>query len=142
MTTTTPALVGPPPPLDPECGAVLATLPDFPALTADTIPDMRSGMAAIVPAPSDEDLARGGAYTVEERTVPGPAGAPDIRLVVCRPATPGPVPVLFHTHGGGMIVGTARDGIVPVLDLAEPLGAAVVSVDYRLAPETPHPGPI
>jgi acetyl esterase/lipase len=142
VTTLDRPVVGPPPPLDPECGAVLAALPEFPALTADTIVDMRVGMAAIVPVPTDEDLSRGGRYTVEERTVPGPAGSPEIGLVICRPTTPGPVPVLYHSHGGGMIVGTARDGIVPVLDLAEPLGAAVVSVEYRLAPETPHPGPI
>jgi acetyl esterase/lipase len=142
MTTTEPT-VGPPPPLDPECGAVLAGLPDFPALTADTIPDMRAGMAAILPQPTDEDLARGGAYTVEERIVPGPAGAPDIALVICRPTSSAdPVPVLYLTHGGGMIVGTARGDLPAVLDLAEPLGAAVVSVEYRLAPETPHPGPV
>jgi acetyl esterase/lipase len=141
MTTTEPT-VGPPPPLDPECGPVLAALPEFPALTADTILDMRAGMD-FMPRPTDEELARNGAYTVEERTVPGPAGAGEIGLIICRPVSAtSAVPALYHTHGGGMIVGTARDALDQILDLAVPLGAAVVSVEYRLAPETPHPGPV
>ena len=75
--------------------------------------------------------------------MPGPAGAPDVALIVCRPtAATAPVPALYYIHGGGMIMGTARDPLPGVLDLAEPLGAAVVSVEYRLAPETPHPGPV
>ena len=41
-----------------------------------------------------------------------------------------------------MIVGDNRFGLVEMLDLAEPMGMAVVSVEYRLAPETPHPGPV
>jgi acetyl esterase/lipase len=140
---TTASQIGPPPPYDPECGAVLAGLPPFPPLTAETIVHMRQGVTEFMPQPTNEDLSRGGAFTVEELVVPGPERAPDISLIVCRPAdSVGPVPVLYHTHGGGMIIGTARDGLVEALDLAAPLGAAVVSVEYRLAPETPHPGPI
>ncbi len=41
-----------------------------------------------------------------------------------------------------MFGGTARDLLDSVLDLADSVGAAVVSVEYRLAPETPHPGPV
>ena len=41
-----------------------------------------------------------------------------------------------------MIGGTSRDVLDEVLDLAEPVGAAVVSVEYRARPETPHPGPV
>jgi acetyl esterase/lipase len=135
--------VGPPPPYDPECGAVLASLPPFPALTAETIVHMREGVRAFMPQLTNEELSRDGAYTVDEIRVPGPAEAPDVGLVVCRPVDAvGPVPVLYYTHGGGMIIGTARDGLVEVLDLAAPLGAAVVSVEYRLAPETRHPGPV
>jgi acetyl esterase/lipase len=75
--------------------------------------------------------------------VAGPAGAPDVGLVICRPASAqAPVPALYYTHGGGMIGGTARDALGEILLLAEPLGVAVVSVEYRLAPETPHPGPV
>jgi acetyl esterase/lipase len=143
VTTTSPTRVGPPPPHDAECAVALAAMPDFPPLTAESIPHMRTGMAAAMVPPTDEELTRGGRYLVEERVVPGGVGDPDVRLVVVRPAgAVAPLPVLYYTHGGGMIVGTARDGLVDVLDLAEEVGAAVVSVDYRLAPETPHPGPV
>jgi acetyl esterase/lipase len=128
-----------PPPYDPECGAALAALPPFPPLTIEAIPFLRA--AEFIPRPTNEDLARGGAFTVEEQTVPGPVGAPDVDLIICRPSAAGAVPALYCTHGGGMISGTARDSLGDVLDLAEQVGAAVVSVEYRLAPETPHPGP-
>src|SRR3954452_3161414 len=41
-----------------------------------------------------------------------------------------------------MIPGDNRSGIDSTLDWAEEFGLVVVSVEYRLAPETPHPGPI
>nr|WP_281373126.1 alpha/beta hydrolase [Kineococcus aurantiacus] len=96
-----------------------------------------------VPVPTADVLSRGGAYRVHERTVPGPDGDPDVALLVCLPRhARTPAPALYFVHGGGMILGDNRFGLPQVLDLAEPLGAAVVSVEYRLAPETPHPGPV
>ena len=50
--------------------------------------------------------------------------------------------MIYLSHGGGMVSGKNRSDILEVLDWAEELRAAVVSVEYRLAPETPHPGPI
>lgn len=139
MTATT--RVGPPPPYDPECGAVLAQLPAFPPLTVEAIPFLRA--ADFIPRPTNEELSRGGAFSVEERHVPGPEGAPDVELLICRPTPAGvPVPALYFTHGGGMIAGSSRDGLAEVLDLAERVGAALVSVEYRLAPENPHPAPV
>lgn len=41
-----------------------------------------------------------------------------------------------------MVMGDSRVGIEEVLDWAKELRLVVVSVDYRPAPETPHPGPI
>ncbi|WP_081866224.1 alpha/beta hydrolase [Blastococcus sp. URHD0036] len=110
-------------------------------ITADLIPAMRTAVG--IPRPTADELSRGGAFTVEERTVPGPAGAPEISLLVCRPtAAPAPVPVVYTMHGGGMIVGNNGMGVDDALDWAQELGTAVVSVEYRLAPETPHPGPV
>ncbi|MFF0814159.1 alpha/beta hydrolase [Rhodococcus sp. NPDC003318] len=92
---------------------------------------------------SDDDLRRDGAFDVEERVVPGPTGAPDLSLLICTPAgLAGPAPGFFLIHGGGMVSGNNRQGMLEMLDWAEEFGLVVVSVEYRLAPETPHPGPV
>jgi acetyl esterase/lipase len=51
-------------------------------------------------------------------------------------------PGIFHTHGGGMIMGTQLDGVEGFFDAIEKYDAVVVSVDYRLAPEFPDPYPV
>ena len=48
---------------------------------------------------------------------------------------------LFHIHGGGMILGSARDMQAGPSAMAMALQIPVISVEYRLAPETPFPGP-
>jgi len=136
---------GPPPPFDPELAPVIEILtslrpPD--AYRWDNIAEMRRPVPGVEPT-TDEVLSRGGAYSVEERAVPGPDGEPDISLLICRPKdAANPTPAIYHIHGGGMIVGDNRFGLVEMMNLAEPMGMAVVSVEYRLAPETPHPGPV
>ncbi|REE65303.1 acetyl esterase/lipase [Streptomyces sp. 3212.3] len=132
-----------PPPLDPELAAVLEPIADRlpPGFPPEAIPEIRAGL--VVPPPTDEDLGRGGAFEIEERTVPGPPGAPDVSLLVCRPTCErGPLPAVYHMHGGGMITGNNRMGVDEMLDLSEELGLVVVSVEYRLAPEHPHPAPV
>src|SRR5262245_45171894 len=43
----------------------------------------------------------------EERTLPGPAGAPDVRVLIYTPPGlgSGPHPALLNIHGGGYIIG-------------------------------------
>ena len=48
---------------------------------------------------------------------------------------------LLHIHGGGMIIGSARGMQFGPSSMALALGFPVASVEYRLAPETPFPGP-
>ncbi|GAA1748977.1 alpha/beta hydrolase [Nonomuraea bangladeshensis] len=138
--------VGAPPPFDPELAPVLRVINEM--MPPDALRDLadlttlRQASPSMEPD-SNETLTRNGAYTVEERTVPGPEGAPDVPLLICRPtAVTGPAPVMYHTHGGGMVSGDCRTGLAGFLDLVQDLGMAVVSPEYRLAPETPHPGPI
>ncbi|MEW2164918.1 alpha/beta hydrolase [Streptomyces sp. NPDC007084] len=135
--------VGPPPPFDPELAAALEVIGEHlpPALLPEMIPALRDGLVVVEGAALD--LTAGGAFVVEERTVPGPEGAPDVSLLICRPAGTGhAVPVIYHTHGGGMVLGDNRTGIGEALEWARELGTAVVSVEYRLAPENPHPAPV
>jgi acetyl esterase/lipase len=75
------------------------------------------------------------------RSIPGPAGAPDVRVVIADTAPEQKdKPVLLHLHGGGYVVGAPIAFIPGVLRYAKPAGCLVVSVDYRLAPETKFPG--
>ncbi len=72
----------------------------------------------------------------EDWHIPGPAG--QIRLRIFKPA--GPVTGIYlHFHGGGWAIGGAdgQDGRLETI--ADNCGLAVVSVEYRLAPEDPHP---
>src|SRR5580658_9256296 len=70
------------------------------------------------------------------RTIPGPGGQ-DIPLRIIAPATPRGV--YLHIHGGGWTLGGA-DMQDPMLErLADATNLAVVSVEYRLAPEHPYP---
>ncbi|MET9774365.1 alpha/beta hydrolase [Streptomyces sp. NPDC006367] len=149
MTSTTPrpgtatAAVPPPVAFDPELAPVLASLGEQAPLTPEFIPQFRAAVAA--GALGDEALACGGELVREERTVAGPAGAPDITLLICRPAgTPkdARLPVLYHMHGGGMVAGSRRHLVSDVLDWTRTLRAVTVSVEYRLAPEHPHPAPL
>ena len=50
--------------------------------------------------------------------------------------------VIFYLHGGAYAIGTAASSVGLASDLARRAGARLVSVDYRLAPEHPHPAAI
>jgi acetyl esterase/lipase len=132
-----------PPPFDPELAAALAVVTENipPTLTVELMRRIREQGLGVLP--TDEELARDGFFAVEERDVPGPPGDPDISLLICRPIeVPGPRPIIYAIHGGGMILGDNRSGMVGALNWAEEIEAVVVSVEYRLAPENPHPAPI
>jgi acetyl esterase/lipase len=78
-----------------------------------------------------------------DHLVPGPPGAPEVRVRAYRPVgAKGPLPALYYIHGGGMVIGAieTEDAIARALCLA--VGCAAVSVEYRLAPENPHPAPV
>ncbi|MEU1040566.1 alpha/beta hydrolase [Streptomyces sp. NPDC005551] len=129
-----------PPPFDKELAVALTEFVPLP-FTPDMVRASRETGAAF--RPTDETLSRDGAFSVEDRRVPGPPGAPDVSLLVCRPTgAEVPLPVVYFVHGGGMVTGDNRVGVDAPLSWAEELGLVVVSVEYRLAPENPHPAPV
>jgi acetyl esterase len=123
-------------PLAPEIVALIASRPaSLPPREVDA-PTLRESVAAKYrgapryPAP---------VASVQDRSIP--TAAVDIPVRLYAPTTPGPWPLIVYYHGGGYVLGDLdiSDGICRAL--AAGVGALVVSVDYRLAPEHPYPAP-
>jgi acetyl esterase/lipase len=116
--------------LHPDIAAVVASLP-IPEMSDETIALIRS---FDIPTELSDAVER------TEHRVPGD---PEVPLRSHRAMTSeGLRPCLYSMHGGGYIIGSYSmddgvfDRLCPLLDLVG------VSVDYRLAPETPYPGPL
>jgi triacylglycerol lipase len=64
-----------------------------------------------------------------------------VRVLIFKPhQASSPMPAILHIHGGGYMLGKPEDSWRENLELALHCGCMVVSVDYRLAPETQYPG--
>ena len=77
---------------------------------------------------------------MEDRTVPGHGGDPDVMIRIYRPTGTSKVRAgLLEIHGGGFILGNVEmmDGWCQ--QVAAVVDCVVVSVEYRLAPEDPFP---
>ena len=79
---------------------------------------------------------------VEAREVPVPGG-PNVTVYVIN-ARPGktPRPGILHMHGGGYILGAAKMELPYYQAMAKELDCIIVSVEYRLAPETTYVGSV
>jgi acetyl esterase len=77
---------------------------------------------------------------VRDLTIPGPGGPIAGRLYI--PIQGPPPPVVIYFHGGGFVVGSVEGWDSVLRALANASGCAVVSVDYRLAPEHPFPAAV
>ena len=60
-------------------------------------------------------------------------------VYVFRPEGPGPHPAMLWMHGGGLVLGDARQDLGFLRKVVEGLGVMVVSVQYRFAPAHPFP---
>ena len=122
---------------DPDFQAILPLLPtEMDLSSAEKVQATRDNRALFgEPPPARDDVL------AEDRRVPGPDGAPDVAIRIYRPkqAAQGPLPGVLEIHGGGFMFGS--------IDMMDPwcqrvsaeVGAVVVSVEYRLAPEHPFP---
>lgn len=125
--------------VDPE---LLEGLDSFPAITfnAETLPLVRQGFAAMFGAqelPDDPDIA------AECREIEGEGGH-KVAVYLYRPrkAVNALRPAVLHIHGGGYVIGSALMSAPSNIETARDNDAVVISVDYRLAPDTPYPGPL
>lgn len=126
--------------LDPEIAAALASArAEAPArLDFNDLPAARARSAALW---AEQERKEG--VAIEDLLIDGRAGAPDLRLRLYRPHdAPAVLPCLYWVHGGGLVLGNLDldDRLLSTWSLL--LRCAAVSVDYRLAPENPHPAPV
>jgi cation diffusion facilitator CzcD-associated flavoprotein CzcO/acetyl esterase/lipase len=106
---------------------------ELPPLESMTVEDARAFIAATAamspPGPNVGEIVDG--------MLAGAAGELEYRLY--RPASAGPHPVVAYFHGGGWVLG-GRDSDDPLCrDLCARSDAAIVSVNYRHAPEVRFP---
>ena len=115
--------------LDPEIAAALELMP-IGEIRADTLNEYR------IPF----DFPASDAIDRSDRVVPG---EPEVRVRVHRPkGVSGPLPCLYSMHGGGYVIGNYAMDDALFAELCPRVGMVGVSVDYRLAPDTPYPGPL
>ncbi len=129
--------------IDPEAREALDQILEMVPGGFNTIPDIVQRRAAV----SQFEAAIGAPprpnVTAEDRMIPGPDGAPDLPIRIYTPAKPaGTAPGIYFIHGGGMIMGDIAGEDAVATEICDRIGAVVVSVDYRLAPENPYPAPV
>ena len=127
------------PEFDPELKAGLAVIGGMypPSVTPDLIAHIRT---LSLPGPTEDDF-RQRRIVRSDYVVPGHCGQ-DIEVSVLRSAhAVGLRPAIVYIHSGGMMFGDRFLGLGLVLDWIDKLGAVVVTVEYRLAPEFPDPYP-
>lgn len=124
--------------LDPDIREALKAFPPMDGFAFDELPAMReqrNAQTALIPL-SDR---------VERTThyVPGKDGAPDVAVRVHRPKdATGDLPCVYFMHGGGYVFGTFLQDDLRFDHWSPKMNCMGVSVEYRLAPETPYPGPL
>ncbi len=115
--------------------AQAAAAPDLPPIREQSVEMARALYEALGAL-----LGDGAPVEVENRSFPGPAGEVPIRIY--RPSSEEIHPVLIYYHGGGWVIGSLDTHDHACRALCEGSGCAVVSVDYRLAPEHPFPAAV
>ena len=120
--------------IDPE---LRETLELFPPLDLDNLEATRQGMAEMSKMneiPVDESVV------ISDKMVPGPADNPSVGVRIYEPKNKiETLPGLLWIHGGGYVLGTAKDNDYLCQRFVKEANCVVVSVDYRLAPEHPYP---
>ncbi|KAA6465455.1 alpha/beta hydrolase [Acidobacteria bacterium AB60] len=77
---------------------------------------------------------------VTQHLIPGAEGDPGVRVYVTGNAAGASKPTVLHVHGGGFVAFRAKDSLRAIQKIAITHDCVVVTVDYRLAPETRFPG--
>lgn len=122
-------------PLDPQARRYLDGMAarGLPRVVDQTPVEVRAGMRKLSTELRVPDVP----LSIEDRTIPGPAG--EIPVRVYTPPSESQLPVVVFFHGGGWVAGDLDTHDAVCRSLADRTGAVLMSVDYRLAPEQIFP---
>jgi len=124
--------------VDPQLLPLLDAWPQV-TLTREVLAAIRS----MDRLPMPELTGAAAAVCLTRHSVAGPEGAPDVCVLVYRPGeASAPLPCILHIHGGGYVIGSVEAQEAQHRDMAARLDCVIVTVDYRLAPETIFPGAV
>lgn len=98
-----------------------------------TLAARRESMSAFVAPPAASP-------TVARRSIAGADGDPDVIVYIINARPGARRPAVLHVHGGGYVFGSAQGSVAALQRIAAELDCVVVTVDYRLAPETSFAG--
>jgi acetyl esterase len=118
--------------LHPKARVIVDQLAALPPLSTLTPAEARGRPVPLAAAPEPVG-------SVTARTIPGPGGPLPIRIYRPRDALRA---ALVYFHGGGWVVGSLDGADDTCRRLANRGRVVVISVGYRLAPETKFPGPV
>jgi acetyl esterase/lipase len=117
--------------LHPNVAQILQAIP-FPTISAENLAMMRS---FAFPGPELSDAVTRTDVVVSDE--------PHVVVRVHRPkGVDGPLPCLYSIHGGGYVIGSFTMDDAKFDSWCQKFQCVGVSVEYRLAPETPYPGPL
>ncbi|TCJ32840.1 alpha/beta hydrolase fold domain-containing protein [Parafrankia sp. BMG5.11] len=120
---------------DPELASLVEITPH---VTVDDITATRARAAELMLAATREIDLTG--VNITDTCVPGPPDAPDVAVRIYTPVgVARPTPAVLHLPGGGFVAGGLGTEHRANIGLSRAVGAVVVAVDYRLAPEHPYP---
>jgi acetyl esterase/lipase len=106
-------------------------------LGPDTLTGFREAMVALSVLP--EASSHRDVRIEELKIAGGGAAAQSIRCLLFTPTRRRPAAALLHIHGGGFVMGSPEMDVARNIELVRATGCVILSVDYRLAPEHPHP---
>jgi acetyl esterase len=127
--------------LDPEIATLLPALNGgFPRVETMSAPQLRAVIRERAQRMQNPEPV---AQAIDQ-TVPGPAGPIKIRIYwpTGRFRAPGSLPIIVFAHGGGFVFCDLDSHDDLCRAMTNGVGAIVVSVDYRLAPESPWPAAV
>jgi triacylglycerol lipase len=115
--------------VDPALWPLVEAFPPI-DLGAETLAGFRAAMVELTVMP---DASTHADVRIEE------VAAQNVRCLLYKPTGRASAGALLHIHGGGFVMGSPEMDAARNIELVRATGCTILSVDYRLAPEHPHP---